>query len=250
MAVQATAAAVQNIRCLRRPAASGACWMCAPLFAAAVRAALGLPEDWEPPALVTLGFPTCRARAPASDRRDIDLARGRQRACARCATRDQRIIRGFKRHVQAGAGVRSQPGPFVPPGCLSDAPEDRSRSLGPGQKISTLEGLEREFEVARVTVRQAIELLAEEGLLYCQQGRGTFVADEPPKRRWLNLATDWTSLIEPIKDHVPKMLKVQNQAAAPVCGREKEGRSQLRLSTQRPVSRCRALLACQPASRS
>ena len=40
----------------------------------------------------------------------------------------------------------------------------------PGQKISTLEELEREFEVARVTVRQAIELLAEEGLLYCQQG--------------------------------------------------------------------------------
>jgi GntR family transcriptional regulator len=86
----------------------------------------------------------------------------------------------------------------------------------PGQKISTLEELEREFEVARVTVRQAIELLAEEGLLYCQQGRGTFVADEPPKRRWLNLATDWTSLIEPIKDHVPKMLKVQNPPAAPV----------------------------------
>ncbi|MFL5135051.1 MAG: GntR family transcriptional regulator, partial [Microvirga sp.] len=70
--------------------------------------------------------------------------------------------------------------------------------------------------VARVTVRQAIELLAEEGLLYCQQGRGTFVTDEPPKRRWLNLATDWTSLIEPIKDHVPKMLKVQNPPAAPV----------------------------------
>ena len=40
----------------------------------------------------------------------------------------------------------------------------------PGQKISTLEELEREFEVARVTVRQAIELLAEEGLLYANRG--------------------------------------------------------------------------------
>ena len=29
----------------------------------------------------------------------------------------------------------------------------------PGQKISTLEELEREFEVARVTVRQAVEIL-------------------------------------------------------------------------------------------
>ena len=68
----------------------------------------------------------------------------------------------------------------------------------PGQKISTLEELEREFEVARVTVRQAIELLREEGLVRCHQGRGTFVAGERPDKRWLNLATDWRSLIEPI----------------------------------------------------
>ena len=53
----------------------------------------------------------------------------------------------------------------------------------PGQKISTLEELEREFEVARVTVRQAIDLLREEGLLRCQQGRGTFISDDPPRRR-------------------------------------------------------------------
>src|SRR3712207_2581968 len=69
----------------------------------------------------------------------------------------------------------------------------------PGQKISTLEELEREFEVARVTVRQAIELLREEDLLHCHQGRGTFVVNEPPNKRWLRLATDWASLLEPIK---------------------------------------------------
>ncbi len=34
----------------------------------------------------------------------------------------------------------------------------------PGQKISTLVELEREFEVARVTIRQAIDILREEGL--------------------------------------------------------------------------------------
>jgi GntR family transcriptional regulator len=85
----------------------------------------------------------------------------------------------------------------------------------PGQKISTLEELEREFEVARVTVRQAIELLREEGLLRCQQGRGTFVADEPPNRRWLKLATDWASLLEPIKDNVPKPISAPHAPAAP-----------------------------------
>ena len=79
----------------------------------------------------------------------------------------------------------------------------------PGQKISTLDELEQEFEVARVTVRQAIELLREEDLLRCQQGRGTFVAEEPRNKRWLKLATDWASLLEPIKDNVPKPIKVE-----------------------------------------
>ena len=85
----------------------------------------------------------------------------------------------------------------------------------PGQKISTLEELEREFEVARVTVRQAIELLREEDLLRCRQGRGTFVADEPPNKRWFKLATDWASLLEPIKDNMPKPIKVENPPDKP-----------------------------------
>ena len=51
------------------------------------------------------------------------------------------------------------------------------RQWQPGQKISTLVELEREFEVARVTVRQAVDILRQEGLLHCHQGRGTFVAE-------------------------------------------------------------------------
>jgi GntR family transcriptional regulator len=88
----------------------------------------------------------------------------------------------------------------------------------PGQKISTLDELEQEFEVARVTVRQAIELLREEDLLRCYQGRGTFVADEPRKKRWLNLATDWASLLEPIKDNVPRPFKVDAAPEVPELG--------------------------------
>ncbi|HEY4925953.1 MAG TPA: GntR family transcriptional regulator, partial [Roseiarcus sp.] len=47
---------------------------------------------------------------------------------------------------------------------------------GEGEQISTLEELEEEFSLARVTIRQAIELLRAEGLLQAQQGRGTFVS--------------------------------------------------------------------------
>ena len=56
MAGQAVAAAIENILLRATELGIGACWMCAPLFCqAVVVAALGLPGDWEPQALITLG---------------------------------------------------------------------------------------------------------------------------------------------------------------------------------------------------
>jgi len=85
----------------------------------------------------------------------------------------------------------------------------------PGQKISTLAELEREFEVARVTVRQAVDILRQEGLLHCHQGRGTFVVEKPPHRHWLELATDWAILIDSIEHNVPKRIKLDHVPAFP-----------------------------------
>lgn len=92
----------------------------------------------------------------------------------------------------------------------------------PGQKISTLVELEREFEVARVTIRQAIDILREEGLLHSQQGRGTFVAETPVSRYWFKLATTWDALVDTIKDNVVKRIKVDVPPPAPTL-REEEG---------------------------
>ena len=71
-----------------------------------------------------------------------------------------------------------------------------------GDRIATLEELEREFGVARVTVRQAIDLLQSEGLVKSFQGRGTFVTKAPDNDRWIQLATDWERLIAPIRNNV------------------------------------------------
>jgi coenzyme F420-0:L-glutamate ligase/coenzyme F420-1:gamma-L-glutamate ligase len=58
MAVQGTAMATQNLLLCAHAAGLAACWMCAPLFCPeAVSAALALPYDWEPQAIVTLGYP-------------------------------------------------------------------------------------------------------------------------------------------------------------------------------------------------
>jgi coenzyme F420-0:L-glutamate ligase / coenzyme F420-1:gamma-L-glutamate ligase len=58
MATQGTAMAAQNLLLAAHAAGLGACWMCAPLFCQdTVAAALELPNDWEPQAIITLGYP-------------------------------------------------------------------------------------------------------------------------------------------------------------------------------------------------
>lgn len=86
---------------------------------------------------------------------------------------------------------------------------------GEGDKISTIEELESEFGVARVTVRQAIEMLREEGLLDAQQGRGTFVSGKPKKKHWLNLGNDFESIIGSLKSNVLKRVHVEDNAGPP-----------------------------------
>lgn len=84
-----------------------------------------------------------------------------------------------------------------------------------GDKISTLEELEAEFSVARVTIRQAIELLRAEGLLDAQQGRGTFVSGRPEHDRWLNLANDFESMVASIKENVIKNVSIEKDVDLP-----------------------------------
>ncbi len=58
MAMQSLALALGNLMLAAHREGLGSCWMCAPLFAPdAVRTALELPADWEPQAIITLGWP-------------------------------------------------------------------------------------------------------------------------------------------------------------------------------------------------
>lgn len=58
MAVQSVAMAVQNLLLAAHELGLGACWMCAPLFCPDIpRTELDLPPDWQPQALITMGYP-------------------------------------------------------------------------------------------------------------------------------------------------------------------------------------------------
>jgi GntR family transcriptional regulator len=50
----------------------------------------------------------------------------------------------------------------------------------PNRRIPSEAQLSREFDVHRSTVRQALDILREQGLVIGVQGRGTFVTDNPP----------------------------------------------------------------------
>ena len=63
MAVQGAAMAAQNLLLAAHIVGLGACWMCAPLFCPqTVAASLALPSDWEPQAIITLGYPADRGK--------------------------------------------------------------------------------------------------------------------------------------------------------------------------------------------
>ena len=63
IAVQSTAMATQNLLLAAHAEGLGACWLCAPLFCPeTVRAALALPESWQPQGLMLLGRPAVPGR--------------------------------------------------------------------------------------------------------------------------------------------------------------------------------------------
>jgi GntR family transcriptional regulator len=101
----------------------------------------------------------------------------------------------------------------------------------PGDQISTLQELEEEFQVARVTVRQAVELLEQEGLVVRKQGRGTYVSERVNDKRWLKLETTWEALVSGIRDNVPQFIKVDNPPPFPKL-REDEGEDGLVLADE------------------
>ena len=84
-----------------------------------------------------------------------------------------------------------------------------------GQTLPSLDALVGEFGVARVTVRQAVELLAREGLLSPQQGRGTFVTGNPAQDRWLRLETSLRDLANVYRDDKPKLTLIEETSATP-----------------------------------
>lgn len=66
LAVQSLGAALQNLLLAAHANGLGACWFCAPIFCKeTIKKILKVPDDVEPQALITLGYPAEKPHAPS-----------------------------------------------------------------------------------------------------------------------------------------------------------------------------------------
>jgi GntR family transcriptional regulator len=84
-----------------------------------------------------------------------------------------------------------------------------------GEQLPSLLALVDEFDVARVTVRQAIDVLRREGLLSPEQGRGTFVTGRKAPDRWLRVRTTLGDLSEIYEGTSPELLNIAEGTSPP-----------------------------------
>ena len=81
-----------------------------------------------------------------------------------------------------------------------------------GEQLPVIETLMAEFGVARTTVRQALTLLEDDGLITRARGRGTFVTNTPEQPSWLTLDTSWASFLHTLEGNWSKLIDVRDEA--------------------------------------
>lgn len=84
-----------------------------------------------------------------------------------------------------------------------------------GMQIPSLPLLSEEFGVALITVRQAVQLLKDEGLLEPEQGRGTFVKAKPLALPQMQVASSLEALADLYRDLAPRLIPIKEGSATP-----------------------------------
>ena len=85
-----------------------------------------------------------------------------------------------------------------------------------GETLPSLEALVEEFGVARVTVREAIKLLRNDGLLMPERGRGTIVTAGIETRKPLRVETAIADLLDLYRNDKPEVATIEEGPKTPV----------------------------------
>jgi GntR family transcriptional regulator len=95
---------------------------------------------------------------------------------------------------------------------IADELRARVGSQAPGSLLPSESELSTEFEASRVTVRRALELVRDEGLIDARQGFGWFVATDPVPQRLERLGTIEAQLGESGLDAVRRVIEFSFEA--------------------------------------
>lgn len=72
---------------------------------------------------------------------------------------------------------------------IADELRGRVRDAAPGSLLPSESELSAEFSASRVTIRRALELVRDDGLIAARQGFGWFVSTEPVRQSLERLGT-------------------------------------------------------------
>ena len=116
---------------------------------------------------------------------------------------------------------------------IADELRARISTVGAGQVLPSESELSAEFGVSRVTIRRALEILRDEGLVDARQGFGWYVAGEP------------------VRQHLDELGTIEGQLEAPRHHAPSAGCSSSRSAPRRSASpRCSAPSRCCASSAS
>jgi GntR family transcriptional regulator len=78
-----------------------------------------------------------------------------------------------------------------------------------GEQIPTLDQLEKQYKVSRITLRSALNQLAETGVVTRTRGLGTFVAQDLSEQRWFKLANNLDELVDKVANLKIRLLQIE-----------------------------------------
>jgi len=116
-------------------------------------------------------------------------------------------------------------------GVVANALRQRiGRGLWPaGTRVPSLLALAEEFGVARLTARQAVQLLVDEGLLDARRGSGTVVTGQPRAVKNIQVQTTLAALGD-MYLRTPPEIRTLSETVGPLPpGRRRDGRDYVRL---------------------
>jgi GntR family transcriptional regulator len=87
-----------------------------------------------------------------------------------------------------------------------------SGAWGYGKQIPTLDRLEQEYQVSRITVRAALDQLEATGIVKRTRGLGTFVAKDLSGERWFKLPNSLDELVEAVASLQIRLLPLEDDS--------------------------------------